>query len=624
MKRTARISITAIVLLSLLASAARVGAADLFWGGGDADIANGTPLPSTTNAFAGEWNASTKNWCTTSDGSTYAAWADGDVAQWGASLQPGEVWVTNNVDTSFAGMFCSLTPTLTRYFNITATSARTLTVTGDNAMVMVLADGNSVNGLRFRGNVTLGGTVGVLKTGCTGWHLDGNNSYSGPVTVNQGAVVVTSASGAALNNVNTFNCVLKITNVDGSLAAGELRIGASSGANNKLSDDAVVTLRRGVFYYAPVATSTETLKQIIAEPWGVINLANGAAGGIVTLNDGTAGISRGTTGRGTLCVTVPGTGQPLANIRVQNGVATDVLLPWMHTDRSEFMQVVSANNNALTQILSTAAATDLSSWDTTYDNTSVLRIGNSSAVALTGVIDANTTVKALGIYNSTASTITNAPGVTLTIASGGIAFAPAGGQQFIAGGALASGTNQLYLNANNSGMNNQLLIHSAIAGTFDVIKSGVPTIRLGGGAANTYNGTTYVNSGTLQTEKPSGVVAVPGAVVIEHGGRLNISGQNNVAAAAEVTINDGGYINLGANQTHTATVTINGGTYFFQNMVLTLNASGTGLVFNGGRVAQSSTATGTLNLNTDVSYASSATQQAVFEKYSTGAYNIEL
>ncbi len=48
------------------------------------------------------------------------------------------------------------------------------------------------------------------------------------------------------------------------------------------------------------------------------------------------------------------------------------------------------------------------------------------------------------------------------------------------------------------------------------------------------------------------------------------------------------------------------------------------LAYNGGTFSQSSAANSTLNLQTNVSSAASSTEQAVFERPDTGAFEIEL
>lgn len=629
---------TSIMAAIVLLAAGTLCAADIYWGGGANDIPDGTPLPTTAAGMFGNWDATTKNWANTPSGSVYSAFSDGNMLWLGAYPQAGiQVYITNSVNATFTGLACSPAASANNYLNLFANSGTptVLTPTGDRVVVnSVTPDANA--GLALRRYVTLAGSAPLHKTGAGLFRVAGNcDAYTGSVSIDMGVLSLNSldSSVPSLNGVTSVTLLQRVndagatTLTGNNVPSGELSVSAGGPGDNKLNDNLVITIKRGKFSYTQTATSTETIGQIVLNPWGVLSGNNfGTAGGVLTLSDATAGISRGSDGLGTACFSVPSGGEPRVNIRVPNGIPADTLLPWLITSRAEFMKVDSANNNALTQIVATAAATDLSTWDTTYNNTSNVRVGNGSSVTLTGYIDANTTLKTLAFNNTSATTLTNADGVTLTIAAGAIAFAAnANANQTISGGSLASGTSQLYLNCSDSTANGSLLIYSPIVGTLDLIKSGAATVSFRGAGANTFSGTTYLNNGNLELNKAANVVSIPGNLVIKYGGSVQLASNNQINQNADVTIQEGGLLALTTgSQTYNGQVTINGGTYYMNNVVSTMTKSGAGLAFNGGWFVHNSSAAGTLNLQTDVSYDSASTTQARWEMYNTSVLNIEL
>ncbi|NLF38261.1 hypothetical protein GX586_02375 [bacterium] len=632
MTRVIRFACVLSLLLTALV-ATPLGAADKYWGGGTTDIPDGTPVPYDTNALVGTWNATIKNWAASPDGATYTTFADGDNVQLGyyTNLNSTTITLESDFDVSMVqASMNSITSGFNYMFNILATSPQTLTPGGSGTVANIISQ-NGTTGVRIGNNVSIGGSAPITKLGGGVLELTANSDgYTGAVNARQGTLAL-SASGS-LSGAKTINCVGRVVMANSSgyggndFAKGDFRVTAAAGANDKLADDAVITLSRGGFPYWTSATGTETIGRIVLDPWGTLGTSDGSEGGILTLSDATAGITRGAYGVGTLVIIAQSTGIPKCRVRVPNGIATDTLLPWIYTSRAEFMMADSANNNTLTRIAATDAATDLTTWDTTYDNTSNVRIGNGTAVSLTGSVDEDTTVKSLAFNNTAATTLTIADGKTLTLADGALAFNPAAGgnNQIIAGGSIASGKSYLYINATDSGAGQRLTITSSVAGVgMDVIKSGLGQVSFDGPDANTYSGTTYANAGIFNTAKVGGAVAIPGDLVIQNGASVGLGEGNQIATTASVTINTGGLL-VSRAQTFGGTLTINGGTYLFMNTTPVLSGAGTGLAFNGGYICHNSTATGTLNLQTDVGYAAGSTTQARFERYSTGAGNIEL
>ena len=120
-------------LLTLLVSlASAVQAQHLYWGGGSTDVADDTALPINTTAFAGAWNATTKNWATTGIPGTYGAYVPGASVDLGIvtnlTASGGKVVITNQSDVSLSSLFAVVQASANQIISLTATSPRTLTL----------------------------------------------------------------------------------------------------------------------------------------------------------------------------------------------------------------------------------------------------------------------------------------------------------------------------------------------------------------------------------------------------------------------------------------------------------------------------------------------------------------
>ncbi|MGI5867852.1 MAG: autotransporter-associated beta strand repeat-containing protein [Kiritimatiellia bacterium] len=392
----------------------------------------------------------------------------------------------------------------------------------------------------------------------------------------------------------------------------------------------MIVLKRGAFEFRGAGGRTETIGRIDVETWGVLGAWEGNTDGILTLSDPTAGLTRGSTGSGMAMVHVNASGAPLGNFSVPNGIETDTLLPWIATSRGSFMYVDSADNNTLKQVAVSEAATNVTTWTSLYDATSNVRVGNDSSVALAGALDGSLTLKSLGFFNNSATTLDLGATNTLTLASGGIAFYPGswGAHQTLANGALASGSGTLHLHSGDSSMSTTLILSSPIVGAdTDVVKAGVGQVEFRGTNSNTYGGTTIVNGGNLLLDKTDGAIAIPGPLVVRYGGSVDAHA-GNINPTADVTIESGGLI-YAQSQTYSGVLKLTGGTLLFPNAWITLNHATTpGLVFNGGWINYDSSWYGGIHLQTDVRYESTAETQARFERlewnYPNASYNIRL
>lgn len=82
-----------------------------------------------------------------------------------------------------------------------------------------------------------------------------------------------------------------------------------------------------------------------------------------------------------------------------------------------------------------------------------------------------------------------------------------------------------------------------------VTKAGGGALKYSGAAANSYNGVTTINAGTLLLAKPDDVVSANGSVIVGDntvGASLEIAGANQFWVGADVTVNEGSTFDVGA------------------------------------------------------------------------------
>ncbi|MDB6128525.1 MAG: autotransporter-associated beta strand repeat protein, partial [Verrucomicrobia bacterium] len=211
--------------------------------------------------------------------------------------------------------------------------------------------------------------------------------------------------------------------------------------------------------------------------------------------------------------------------------------------------ILSGNNSALT--------------GSVYVNSGIVQAANTQAL---GTGTANVT---------TGATLELSGGISPTnnIAMTGNGVAGAGALHNVSGSNTASGTitlggstriaadsgTTLNLTGNLTGTNRDLELSGAgtmnvsqiTTGTGDVTVNATGTVNYTGGAtANTYTGTTNVNSGTLTLSKNSGVNAIAGDLTINSGGTVKLGASNQIADTKNVTLNGTGTLNLN-NQSET-------------------------------------------------------------------------
>jgi fibronectin-binding autotransporter adhesin len=202
---------------------------------------------------------------------------------------------------------------------------------------------------------------------------------------------------------------------------------------------------------------------------------------------------------------------------------------------------------------------------------------------------------------------------TLTLTSDGNTFT--GGTDIKANSTLSigsgGGTGDIGGNITNAGTvtfnrTGSLTYNGVISSGGAVTKSGSGTITLGG--ASSYTGTTTINAGALRLNNDTGLGATNGAVIVNTGGALELTGGRNVSSGQALVINSDGVSsggalrNISGNNTWGGTVTLSnantrvssdsgtltlGGAVNINNNTLYLGGAGNitigGAIQNGGK-----------------------------------------
>jgi fibronectin-binding autotransporter adhesin len=191
---------------------------------------------------------------------------------------------------------------------------------------------------------------------------------------------------------------------------------------------------------------------------------------------------------------------------------------------------------------------------TTAGTTATLQLGDS----LTQTIG-NVTFGGTGATSTSTSNITIGSGSTLTLGGGNVTYNATNNPRAttISGGTLALGANTTFTIADTTTTATEITVTSVVSGTgFSLIKDGPGRLLLTN--ANTYDGGTIVNSGTLSIQNTTGSGVGTGAVTINAGGQLRGTG----FIGGFTTVNSGGLLEPAAPPTvltFTNGLTLNGG-----------------------------------------------------------------
>ena len=148
----------------------------------------------------------------------------------------------------------------------------------------------------------------------------------------------------------------------------------------------------------------------------------------------------------------------------------------------------------------------------------------------------------------------------------------------------------------------QLKIDGVISGAGPLTKIGGGTLTLAGTANNTFTGDTLANAGTLQLDKSDFLQAVPGNLVIGTGGSRSAAATvrhfSHDQIWANVTVNDGGLLDLNGYEEYLLTLALNGGGDVQTGAGLLTVDAGNSITVNPGTGLGASTISGRLGLRT--------------------------
>lgn len=612
-----------------------------YWGGGSANVADNTDVPTTSDGMEGDWFGY-QNWADSPTApNIYDSWKQGGFANLGLLRLPA-VSNTNlsiGSDLELSGLFFAIQyASDNRVLNLTDTTTRTLTLVGPSATFFVPTTGGSKTvGLRLD-NIAFGAsdTRLVLDGGNAQVTLNNSNSnsFTGNVLIRDSGLMVAGNStmaGVSQWDILGYRTTVATNNMSGNQAfsAPVLRLTGTNASNDQIKDDAVITLRRGQLdLRGGGANHSETIGKVVLAPHGEISVGNNTtAGGRLVLSDSTAGIDRGPSGYGTLHVIVPNDDSPRRAIEVHHGIATDVLLPWISTNRAEFLMADSANNNALTRVVSTSANTDLSTWATSYNAASNLRFDGTTAVS--NSLTDDTTISTLGFRPGGTAFAVNLSTHTLNISAGGVALQGSGNVAYtISGGKLTTDADVFYIST-GSANTSRLVLDTEVTGAFDIVKSGLSELRLGPDATaastpNTFVGNLHINMGTVNLTKDA---ALAGDVFVRSGGGLSVGRALALSPTSSISMEPESLFTIAANNlTIGGSFSNQGGHVLMTNQTnVAFAGTGTGFVFDGGTFTHNSSAAGSINILTDLRYTAGSEGRAVFQRLNpAGAFTINL
>lgn len=404
--------------------------------------------------------------------------------------------------------------------NISTTAAASGSITDSVNLAMILT-GNRTVTTATNHNINLLGIIsgtgfGLTKAGPASLSLQGANTFTGAMTVNEGILNISNGGSIATASGLTIGQGATVT------------INNTSAANNvadRLNNSTTVTMNGGTFNFNNTAVASTNY----SETAGILSI-NALAN---TVNGGQAAAT------GTTAIT-------FASLSRSAGAAVNFTGTSLGVDSRNRILFSSAPTltGGLIGGWATVGATDWAIYDGTNGVTALASgsytsdtwgVGNNTTVTTASAPSADSTTNSLRFNLAAANTVTLS-GVN-TITSGGILFASAVGANasLITGGTLqGSAGGELVVHQNNNTAGSTTTIGSIIQDN----TSATGLTKTGGGAltltgANTYTGVTTVSGGTLLLNGAS--ETVKGNIVLGGSARLGLGAANQIADTAVIT-----------------------------------------------------------------------------------------
>lgn len=451
------------------------------------------------------------------------------------------------------------------------------------------------------GILTLGGAVSngttarsLVKEGPGTLVLAGTNTYSGGITINDGATFLTGANVyAGVTAIN--NGTLTLSGATGTITASSaitlsnnasLTLSNTSiqGTVNRLGNSAGITFNGGNLLYSNMAASGA----IYAETTGTVAFANGQSNLVLDTDMAGGGGNRQTltlagltrTGTATATYSAPATGPNLAtNIIIVMGAAQTpagrIIGAWATTGTGTSFQTDYAIYDASFRILpANIAVSAESAWTTT---TSTYTLG--AGTTLTGTrsfdslryIGATGTLALAGNHLETFGILNGGTGTLIISSTSGVVRQ------------LGTAAANLYVTTGSSDLTISAPIQNN-AGALKLVKSGASMLTLSG--PNTFSGGAALNAGTLRLGSATALGTGPLTIV---GGSLDSSVPNLVNTGNNLVTINGDFTFAGTQNLTLGTGAISLGT--LPGTTRTITTNGSASLTLGGGISNGTTAT---------------------------------
>ncbi len=384
-----------------------------------------------------------------------------------------------------------------------------LTIAKANTQSIVLgANGNfDVAGILSL-SAPISGNFGLTVIGGGIVSLGNANTFTGPLTINAGSVLL--GAGTAAGSI-TSNIVI---NNDGVTTSGTLTFNSSaaqsvagiiSGTGTVTAQGSGTTTLTGANTYSGATAITNGTLQYTTKTAMSANSAITVGGnGTLAVNvGGTGQFTNGTTGAGTIGGLFAGVGGQGNSITYNAGATVGIDT----TNAGGALTYAGNITNAGVGLTKQGTGTLTLTGNNTYT-------GPTTVIA--GILQAGSTT-AFG--NGSTVFAANLAGVTLDLNNNSLAIGS------LAGGGTAGGNVTLGTGTLTTGTDNTSPTYAGvISGTGGLIKVGTGIQTLTG--INTFTGGTTVNAGTLSLGTGGGAGVVTGAVAVNSGASLVLSGNN--------------------------------------------------------------------------------------------------
>ena len=387
----------------------------------------------------------------------------------------------------------------------------------------------------------ISGSNSITKAGAGTLVLSGNNTFTGPVTLNSGTLVASSSTsvgdGSSTNTLNLGGGTLVVTGAFNSPSSRTVRLLADSDiehAGNTVDIEGVVS-------GGGKLTTTGTGST-------VLGAANTFTGGLV-VNNGTAqGLTPTSIGTGRITlnsaeVIVPGS-QSYGNAITVSGGSTIAL---GGEGQGTLSGAITDGGSAWTIIPGTTSPQTVNFTTTTVGTltTGTATIGNAGTIRLIGTS---------GAFNISSLTVNvGTAGGFLMNRDGGLGSVQLGGiagdtSATIRGAGSSAGTTNYHIGYNNVDNTFAGTIANGTTGNLALTKEGTASLTLPG--TLTYTGGTTVVSGALKVNKmaPGTVAVSAGSLQVLAKGTANDPSGTSVITAAP-TITAGALLDVTNNET---------------------------------------------------------------------------